>query len=156
MIDVKSEADSDVHHRDDRAGSSDMEHSDFEQNYRKVLLGNRNVQTLSPQSLTYSDFDGSSMGAADMESGSVSAGGVFSAHPASAPTSYPPWGMEMPPSFMPQMDVNMAELMLSQGLVESEFGTIKPHMVSCPNPEVMLGVGDPMIYSGYSMDNLRA
>ncbi len=41
--------------------------------------------------------------------------------------------------------------MLSQGLVESEFGTIKPHMINVPNSEVMLGVGDPMIaYSSYN------
>ncbi|KAH7118445.1 hypothetical protein EDB81DRAFT_952783 [Dactylonectria macrodidyma] len=37
-----------------------------------------------------------------------------------------------------------------QGLVESEFATINPHVLSCPNPEVMMGMGDPMIYSGYN------
>ncbi|EYB21276.1 hypothetical protein FG05_08502 [Fusarium graminearum] len=45
--------------------------------------------------------------------------------------------------------------MLNQGLVESEFGTIKPHVLSCPNPEVMLGMGDPMIYSGYDGEPMR-
>jgi hypothetical protein len=44
--------------------------------------------------------------------------------------------------------------LLNQGLLESSFGTIKPHVLSCPNPEVMLGMGDPMIYSGYDADRL--
>jgi len=67
-----------------------------------------------------------------------------------------PTSMDMPPQYIQNMNVDMAEMMLSQGLVESEFGTIKPHMLSCPNPEVMLGVGDPMIYSGYNMESLRS
>lgn len=65
--------------------------------------------------------------------------------------------MNVSPQYAPPMDINMAEIMLSQGLVESEFGTIKPHMINVPNPEVMLGVGDPMIaYSSYNMDSLQS
>ena len=44
---------------------------------------------------------------------------------------------------------------LNQGLMESSYGTIKPHVLSCPNPEVMMGVGDPMIYGGFDPDALR-
>jgi len=45
--------------------------------------------------------------------------------------------------------------LLNQGLLESNFGAIKPHVLSCPNPEVMLGMGDPMMYSGYDVESLR-
>ena len=45
--------------------------------------------------------------------------------------------------------------LLNQGLLESSFGTLKPHMLSCPKPEVMMGVGDPMIYSGCNGDSVR-
>ncbi|KAH7202883.1 uncharacterized protein BKA55DRAFT_587613 [Fusarium redolens] len=41
---------------------------------------------------------------------------------------------------------------LGQGLVESELGTIDPHILSCPNLEVMMGMGDPMVYSGYDSE----
>jgi hypothetical protein len=36
---------------------------------------------------------------------------------------------------------------INKGLLESKFGTIKPHVLSCPNLDMMLGVSDPMIYS---------
>jgi len=52
-----------------------------------------------------------------------------------------------PPPFL-DMD------MLNQGLLESNFGTIKPHVLSCPNPEVMMGMGDPMIYAGYDAETM--
>jgi hypothetical protein len=39
--------------------------------------------------------------------------------------------------------------------VESHFGTLKPHVLTGPNSEVMMGMGDPMIYSGsYDYDGL--
>jgi hypothetical protein len=59
-----------------------------------------------------------------------------------------PFLSSAPPSFL-DMD------MLNQGLIESNFGTIKPHVLSCPNPEVMMGMGDPMIFSGYDAESLR-
>lgn len=141
----------------ERASSSDLDHSDFEQDYRKVLGRTQNVQTLSPQSFTsYHDFDANPM-PTELDSSTT----LFPVQSPSTTSGYPAWNMgrpdslDMPPQFMQQMDINMAEMMLSQGLVESEFGTIKPHILSCPNPEVMLGVGDPMIYSGYNMDSLQ-
>jgi len=51
------------------------------------------------------------------------------------------------------MDV---DTLLSQGLLESNFGTLKPHVVNCPNPEVMMGIGDPMFFSRFEDgDTLR-
>ncbi|OTA62700.1 hypothetical protein K449DRAFT_433607 [Hypoxylon sp. EC38] len=143
--------------RTDRASSSELDHSDFEQDYRKVILGGQNLQTMSPQSFTSYDLDTKTM-----QTELDSSRGLFAVQSPSAPTSYPSWNMSRPssmdlsPQFMQGMDMDMAEIMLSQGLVESEFGTIKPHMIQCPNPEVMLGVGDPMIYSGYNMESLRS
>lgn len=142
--------------RTDRASSSELDHSDFEQDYRKAILGNQNLQTMSPQSFTSYDVDVKTM-QSDVESRSL-----FAVQSPSVPTTYPAWNMSRPssmdltPQYMQGMDMDMAEMMLSQGLVESEFGTIKPHMIQCPNPEVMLGVGDPMIYSGYNMESLRS
>lgn len=156
-IEHKSETDSTCN-RTDRASSSDLDHSDFEQDYRKASLGGRNLQTLSPQSFTsYSDLDGNSL-PADLDPTPA----LFPVASPVAPTSYPSWNMGRPasidisPQYLQSMDVDLAEMMLSQGLVESEFGTIKPHILSCPNPEVMLGVGDPMIYDGYNIDSLRS
>ncbi|KAK7962530.1 uncharacterized protein PG986_003355 [Apiospora aurea] len=158
-VEVKSEADSTCN-RTDRASSSELDHSDFEQDYRKVLMsGRNNVQTLSPQSFTsYNDFDPNTVPTTDYDP----AAAIFPVQSPTGPTSYPSWNMarpasmDMPPQYIQNMDVDMAEMMLNQGLVESEFGTIKPHMLSCPNPEVMLGVGDPMIYSGYNIESLRS
>ncbi|KAI0897478.1 hypothetical protein F4806DRAFT_402227 [Annulohypoxylon nitens] len=151
----RSETDSNCT-RTDRASSSELDHSDFEQDYRKVILGNQNLQTMSPQSFASYDLDTKTM-PSDIDSR-----GLFAVQSPSAPSSYPTWNMSRPssmdmsPQFMQGMDMDMAEMMLSQGLVESEFGTIKPHMINCPNPEAMLGIGDPMIYSGYNMESLRS
>ncbi|KAI0487583.1 hypothetical protein F4859DRAFT_262523 [Xylaria cf. heliscus] len=149
--------------RTERASSSEIDHSDFEYDYRKALMSaqQQNLQTMSPQSFTssYNEFEPSSIHS-DVDP-SIS---LFAVQSPTAPTSYPTWHMSRPssmnisPQYAPPMDINMAEIMLSQGLVESEFGTIKPHMINVPNPEVMLGVGDPMIaYSGYNnMDSLQS
>ncbi|KAI1875954.1 uncharacterized protein JN550_001450 [Neoarthrinium moseri] len=154
--DHTSETDSTCN-RTERASSSELDHSDFEQDYRKAMMNGQNVQTLSPQSFTSYDFDANKL------PNEMDPTAMFPVQSPSNSTSFQTWNMGrptsmggMPPQYMPQLDMNMADMMLSQGLVESEFGTIKPHMLSCPNPEVMLGVGDPMIYSGYGMDHLRA
>ncbi|KAI1337181.1 hypothetical protein F5Y15DRAFT_163540 [Xylariaceae sp. FL0016] len=144
----------------DRASSSELDHSDLEQDYRKALMGGQqSIQTLSPQSFTsYNDFESSPMSTEVHPQTSL-----FAVQSPSGPNAFPAWNMgrpssmDIPPQYMSQMDLHMAEMMLSQGLVESEFGTLKPHMINVPNPEVMLGVGDPMIYSGYSQtESLRS
>ncbi|KAI0125237.1 hypothetical protein BJ170DRAFT_584474 [Xylariales sp. AK1849] len=156
MAEIKSETDSTCN-QTERASSSELDHSDFEQDYRKAMMNGRNVQTLSPQSYTYNDFE-----AANSIPTELNPSTMFPVQSPSGPAPYATWNMarpasmEMPPQYMQQMDLNMSDMMLSQGLVESEFGTIKPHILSCPNPEVMLGVGDPMMYSGFNMDSLRS
>lgn len=153
----RSETDSTCN-RTERASSSELDHSDFEQDYRKALMSGQNLQTMSPQSFTsYSDFE-TKPTPGEMDASAA----MFPVQSPSIQTSFPPWTMNRPDSmgissqYMPQMDLDMAELMLNQGVVESEFGTIKPHILSCSNPEAMASGFDPMIYSGYGMESLRS
>lgn len=143
--------------RTDRASSSEIDHSDFE-DYRKTAFGGRGAASalsMSPQSLTYSDFDLSSATPSDGFSGQ--------AQRPPLPTTFSPWMGRAPAvgdfntqQFLPGAPSPFLDMdMLNQGLLESSFGTIKPHVLSCPNPEVMMGMGDPMIYSGYDADSLR-
>jgi hypothetical protein len=150
---IKLETDSNCN-RTDRASSSELDHSDFEHdNYRRAAFGGSNAVTMSPQSLTYTDFDVSST--APSES--------FPAPSPTMPSGFPSWisrptSMDFASAGQPFIADGSAFMdmdMLNQGLLESNFGTIKPHVLSCPNPEVMLGMGDPMIYSGYDADTLR-
>jgi len=143
--------------RTDRASSSEIDHSDFE-DYRKTAFGGRGAAStlsLSPQSLTYSDFDLSSTTPSDGFSGQ--------AQRPPLPTAFSSWMGRAPAmgdfntqQFLPGASPSFLDMdMLNQGLLESNFGTIKPHVLSCPNPEVMMGMGDPMIYSGYDAESLR-
>jgi hypothetical protein len=139
----KHETDSSCN-RTDRASSSELDHSDFESDYRKSVFRGSAV-TMSPQSLAYTDFDVTSAATPD----------GFAAQSPSGPATFSSWisrptSMDYTTSapFVSSgsfLDVDM----LNQGLLESSFGTIKPHVLSCPNPEVMMGMGDPMMYSGY-------
>ncbi|KAK0655912.1 hypothetical protein B0T16DRAFT_424598 [Cercophora newfieldiana] len=144
--------------RTDRASSSELDHSDFE-DYRKTAFGGRGVASavsMSPQSLTFSDFDLASTTPSDGFTNqpqrpplqTPAFNSWINRPPSMGDFSAQPFLASAPPSFL-DMD------MLNQGLLESNFGTIKPHVLSCPNPEVMMGMGDPMIYSGYDAESLR-
>lgn len=157
VMEVKCETDTNCA-QTERASSSEIDHSDFEYDYRKALMSaqRQNLQTMSPQSFasSYNEFEPSTIHSDVDPSQSL-----FAVQSPTAPTSYPTWHtpIGVSPQYASQMDINMAEIMLNQGLVESEFGTIKPHMINVPNPEVMLGVGDPMIaYSNYNIDSLQS
>jgi hypothetical protein len=148
------DTDSSVYNRTERASSSELDHSDFEQDYRKAAFGN-NTMTLSPQSFTAgNDFDFAPP-PPEMDP-SV----MFASQSPSIP-NFPAWSMtksqpnDLTMHFLQQAGTMPNMDMLNQGLVESEFGTIKPHVLSCTNPEVMLGMGDPMIYSGYDGEPMR-
>lgn len=156
---IKHETDSQCNTMDcsrtDRASSSELDHSDFEQDYRKTVL-NRNFQAMSP--LTRSDsFDIAPAVAPDFVATTTQSPSI--------PQSFDPWmsrptSMDFTQSLIPAetfmtMGNTMNMDLLNQGLMESNFGTIKPHVLSCPNPEVMLGMGDPMIYSGFDPEALR-
>ncbi|KAK3363459.1 hypothetical protein B0T25DRAFT_42361 [Lasiosphaeria hispida] len=149
--------------RTDRASSSELDHSDFE-DYRKAAFsrhsgGQRSALAMSPQSLSYSDFDLASTTPSD---GFPPPPPSHHQSPA-LPTSFTPWinrptSMDFGNAAAQTFIANGSYLdmdMLNQGLLESNFGTIKPHVLSCPNPEVMMGMGDPMIYSGYDAESLR-
>lgn len=140
--------------RFDRSSSSEADHSDFE-DYRRAAFGGagtRNTLTLSPASLKYDSFDSYSAPSSD---GLPSA--TSPTNP--VPQSFTPWmrppAMGFNSPFVQPSGAFAGVDMLNQGLLESEFGTIKPHVLSCPNPEVMLGMGDPMIYSDFDADVMR-
>jgi len=183
-VDVKMEvkdSDSSSYHRSDRtdrASSSELESSsDFEQDFRangfpnhenNVAASNpngygNNHLTMSPQSFTTSNTDFElSQGQPELE-----AQGMF---PTTSPmvSNFPTWSMlsnkphphiggsmSLPFANSPVAGIDMQrQMMLNQGLIESDFGFIKPHVLSCPNPEVMLGMGDPMIYSGFDTGDI--
>jgi hypothetical protein len=141
----------------DRASSSERDHSDLEHDYRKTFLGSQNLQTLSPQSFTsQSDFEATAL-PTDLDPTAA----MFPLNSPITPNPFSAWTMgrtpmDMTAQFTQQISPDMAEIMLSQGLIESEFGTIKPHVVSCTNQDAMLGLGDPMIYDSYNgMGTLR-
>lgn len=167
-IGIKQEAESICCGRTERASSSELDHSDFEHDYRRSAFGGArggagSALTMSPASLNYPDFDINTNSATSSDGFSTqsSAGSISTP---SLPAYSSPWMTQQtytaaaqqqsylssngPPSFL-DMD------MLNQGLLESSFGTIKPHVLNCPNPEVMMGMGDPMMYSGYDADTLR-
>ena len=134
--------------RADRASSSEVDHSDFE-DYRKTTFNNNNgtALTMSPASLNYGgDFDIATATPTDS---------FPSQSPVVPPTTFPTTWLSRPTSMdftAPDQLPFLSMEMLNQGLYESNFGTIKPHVLSCPNPEVMMGMGDPMMYSGYDAD----
>jgi hypothetical protein len=126
-----------------RSPSSDVDHSDFEHDSFPTSAPAMTTSssafsstlTMSPQSLSaYST---------DFETSVPTTTAMFPTTTSFA-TSYM--------ALLQQQQQNTAAL-LSQGLLESEFGQLKPHVMSCPNPEVMLGAGDPMIFAGYDDDN---
>ena len=141
--------------RTSRASSSELDHSDFE-DYRKTAFGRSHgtALSMSPQSLSYgSDFDLATSTPSDR----------FTSQPPPLPTAFSSWisrptsmgDFNAPTSFVPGGPPPYLDMdMLNQGLLESNFGTIKPHVLSCPNPEVMMGMGDPMIYAGYDAETM--
>lgn len=140
--------------RTDSASSSELDHSDFEHDYRKAAFAGNQQVTMSPQSLTYNEFEANSAVSSE----------TFSSQSPSVPASYDSWlsrptSMDFSQRLLPAdpyLAMNTMNMdLLNQGLLESSFGTIKPHVLSCANPEVMMGMGDPMIYSGYDAEQLR-
>ncbi|KAH6974078.1 hypothetical protein EDB80DRAFT_595496 [Ilyonectria destructans] len=144
-------ADSSVYNQTQRASLSELVHSDFKHDYQKAAFSSNNAMVLSPQSSTSSsDFDFTP------PPPEINASAMFPTQSPSIPSSpaWPSISAEAQPSdltmhFLQRPGVLGSMDILYQGLLESEFGTINPHVLSCPNPEVMMGMDDPMIYSGY-------
>ncbi|KID89524.1 C6 transcription factor [Metarhizium guizhouense ARSEF 977] len=149
------DTDSPSYQRNDRASSSELDHSDFE-DYRKAAFGSGNAMTLSPQSFAGSnDFDFSPT-VPEMDP-SV----MFASQSQSMP-NFSTWSMPKSQNsglamqhFLQQADALQSMNMMNQTMVDPEFGTIKPDILSCPNPDVMMGIGDPMIYGGFDSESMR-
>jgi hypothetical protein len=148
-MDTESTCNSSSCNRTERDSSSELDTSDFEEEYARTKTEGNGEQLLSPQSLApYNDFD---VVTPEMN---PTAASLFP-----TPTNmsrFPNWqGMDVVPDFLQTPAMLSSIQLLNQGLLESEFGTLKPHVVSCPNPEVMMGMGDPMMYSGYDGEPMR-
>lgn len=162
------DTDSSSFQRTDRASSSELDHSDFEQDYRAAAFGGNNVMTMSPQSFTTNNTD-FELGQAPPD---LDPSVMFPSQSSPPVPNFPAWSIQPPtskphphqqhngmmhfmqataPPPMHNLDLlgpEMQERLMNQGLVESDFGTLKPHVLSCANPEVMMGMGDPMIFAG--------
>ncbi|KAK2001186.1 hypothetical protein LX36DRAFT_570717 [Colletotrichum falcatum] len=162
---IKAEADSASScERSDRASSSEVDHSEFEADYRKAVFGgHNNPMTMSPQSFStgYTEFDADSVAspidqaAALFQHNQSPPMNTYQQQQWNMPRQAAPAPMDLAQQFFQHPGALAGMDMLSQGLVESEFGTIKPHILNCPNPEVMMGMGDPMIYGGYDGEPMR-
>jgi hypothetical protein len=134
--------------RDDRASSSEFDHSDFEDYRRAAFGGGNGALSASPQSFMGNDFETTTPSDAFSMSPAIatpfSSGVPYYGLPANLPAylaSLQAAGGAAP------MDLDL----LNQGLLENNFGTLERHYRAGPKPEVMMGVGDPM-FSAYPGD----
>ena len=173
MMQQETESNSGSYLRTDRASSSaasDAEHSDLDldTDYRRAAFGAANsAVSMSPASLHYTDFDVSPSAVASSEAAFPPPPPPSSQQQSPGLPAHPntfSW-ISRPPSmdFAAQQQMWMtgqgymdAELMSSGVLASSPFA-VKPQgfSPSCRNPEVMMGMGDPMIYAGYEEDPMR-
>ncbi|KAJ4231846.1 Fluconazole resistance protein 1 [Fusarium falciforme] len=145
------DTDSSVGNRTERPSPSERDRSDVECGYPTAAFGNNNNgMTLSTQSFTGSSSDV----AFDPPPPETGDSAMFPSQSPSTP-NLPPWPMatkaqnnDLTLQFVQELGVMSRMNMLNQGLVESESGTI---LTSCyvPDPEIIMGTGDLMIYSGY-------
>ncbi|KAI8649791.1 Zn(2)-C6 fungal-type domain-containing protein [Fusarium keratoplasticum] len=146
-----NDADSSVCNRTERASSSELDHSDIECGYPAAAFGNtNNAMTLSAQSFTGSSND-VAFNPLPPETGDST---TFPSQSPSTP-NLPPWSMaaktqnsDLTLQFVQELEIMGRMNMINQRRVESEPGTI---LASChvPDPEIIMGTGDLMIYSGY-------
>ncbi|KAH6959604.1 hypothetical protein BKA56DRAFT_501098 [Ilyonectria sp. MPI-CAGE-AT-0026] len=149
------DADPSVYNQTQQASLSEFDYSDFKHDYENTAFSSNNAMILSPQSVaSSSDFDFAppppKIDASAMSPSQSPSMPSFSAWPSISAEAQP---SDLTMHFLQRPGVPGSMDILNQGLqglVESEFATINPHVLSCPNPEVMMGMGDPMIYSGYN------
>jgi hypothetical protein len=143
------DADSSIYNHTQRASLSELDPPGCKHDYQAAFSSNDAI-VLSPQSFTSSsglDFapppPGTNPSAMfPSQSPSIPSFSSWSSISADTQPSHLTMHFLQRPSVPGRMDI------LGQGLVESELGTIDPHILSCPNLEVMMGMGDPMVYSG--------
>lgn len=151
-----------IYNRTDRASSSaasDVEHSDLdhEPDYRKAAFGAASAVSMSPASLGYPDFDISPPPAGPSDGFPSQHSPTVPPHPNNFQWMSRPSSMDFTTQqlWMASQGFMSTEMMTS-GVLGSNYAT-KPagFSSSCRNPEVMMGMGDPMIFSGYEEDKLR-
>ncbi|OAA48599.1 Zn(2)-C6 fungal-type DNA-binding domain protein [Metarhizium rileyi] len=146
------DTDSSTYQPNDRASSSELDHSDFE-DYRRAAFGSGNAMTLSPQSFAGSnDFDFSPTAVPEMDPSNA----VF----ASQNHSISNFSWSMPKSQLAmqhylQNNMNMVNQAAMVDPAAAFSTTIKPDILSCANPDVMMGMSDPMIYAGFDSESMR-
>ncbi|KAH7117338.1 hypothetical protein EDB81DRAFT_626909, partial [Dactylonectria macrodidyma] len=149
---------SSVYDQTQQASLSELDYSDFKHNYENAAFSSNNAMILSLQSVTSSsnfDFappppETNASATFPSQSPSISSFSSWSSISADAQLSDLTMHFLQRPGVLGSMDILNQGHQGHQGLMESEFATINPHVLSCPNPEVMMGMGDPMIYSGYN------
>ncbi|KAJ6443951.1 C6 transcription factor [Purpureocillium lavendulum] len=164
--------------RHDRASSSEFEHSDSEQdyrfggisqNYRSEAFGSgsrggaSSSLTMSPHSAGTTATDYELSPTTDIDTGAF-----FPSHSHShsqqqqggQQQGFQGWS-GLPPSSKPgDMSLEFFQgglqglNVLNQGLVDGDYG-IKPDILSVHNPDVMMGMNDPMIYAGFDGEAMR-
>ncbi|CAN8100715.1 unnamed protein product [Discula destructiva] len=136
--------------RHERASSDELDVSDHE-DYRTAsysgLATSSTMTALSTPSLNHTSFDCYSP-----------SDGLSSA---TSPTAaLPPISFAMPMMAQPSMAYSAQYTLpsgafgmdlLNEGVMESSFGKIKPHVVASPNSEVMMGRGDPMFSPSFDV-----
>jgi hypothetical protein len=133
-----------------RASSSEPDHSDYEDGHgpRSATTAATSVASrspggiglLSPPSLPpYKDFEMDQPAAMFPDQGMQG----FA------------WDRSTGMDFLDQSSSYSSMDMLSQGLLESEFGSLKPHVVPYQNRQVMMGMGDPMMFAGYEDETMK-
>ncbi|KAH8882662.1 hypothetical protein GQ53DRAFT_665490 [Thozetella sp. PMI_491] len=137
------------------ASPSELDPSELDEaDYRRVAFGSASAGSvaMSPRSMTYNDFDTSTPDSFPGHSPAL-AGGFSPAWPTSrGGGSIDLSSQQFLASGGQYMDIDL----LNQSLLEAQgYGTIKPHVLSCPNPDVMLGIEDPMMYTGYDAELMR-
>jgi hypothetical protein len=145
------DAESVTYGRADRASPSELDHSDLKEDYRKLTVGNHNALSLSPQSFARDgDFKFSAAPANAYPSTIPMSQSSFL--PSFAPRNWPMHKTQAYPIAMQQCTQQPTSFqnfaMLNQGMPDSDFGLIKPEYLSDLNPDVIMGVNDPMIYTG--------
>ncbi|SPQ19550.1 3c6f0dd1-d81e-4f71-bcb0-e14963a4849d [Thermothielavioides terrestris] len=175
---TESSTSSGGYNRTDRASSSaasDLEHSDFEfdTDYRKAAFGGAaSALSMSPASLSYGgDFDiappsadgfpppslpSPTMPTQNHHNPTAAAAGGF--QPWTGTVSRPP-SVDFtgaPPLWMGQSLLEPSSLMNANSLLGANY-EMKPQVFSssCRNPEIMMGMSDPTIFSGFDDDTLR-
>lgn len=147
------DTDSSNYQRNERASSSEFDPSDFE-DYRKRAFGpSSNGMTLSPSFSSSTEFDFSPT-VTEMDPNVM-----FASHTQSMP-NFSTWSMPKSQTsglamhFLQNAEALQGMSLMGQNMVESEFA-IKPDILSCPNPDVMMGMSDPMIYGGFDSESMR-